>query len=61
MSGTIFTAVILLTGLLVLGTGLYYRSKEKDDPQSRSVYSIAAGLGAPAALGAIIKIVLVGF
>lgn len=35
----------LVIGLLILGGGLYYLIKEKDDAESRKIYSIASVIG----------------
>ena len=31
----------LIIGALVLGAGVYYRAKEKDDPESRKIYTLS--------------------
>ena len=36
----------LLIGILVLGAGIYYTGKEKNDPESRKIYRIASVIGA---------------
>ena len=38
--------IILIIGLLVLGGGIYYLSKEKNDPESRKIYGIISAIGA---------------
>ncbi|MCD8004343.1 MAG: hypothetical protein LUD69_07575 [Oscillospiraceae bacterium] len=43
-------AFMCAAGLLVLCAGLYYRRKEKDDAQSRKIYSGIAIAGAILAL-----------
>ena len=30
----------LIIGVLVLGAGIYYAGKEKDDPESKKIYTI---------------------
>ncbi len=35
----------LVIGLLVLGAGVYYRVKEKSDPESRKIYTVIAVIG----------------
>lgn len=35
----------LIIGLLVLAAGVYYLVKEKNDPESRKIYTIAAVVG----------------
>lgn len=48
----------LLVGLLVLGAGIYYLAREKNDPESKKIYGIAclAG-GAIAAVCAVLLII----
>ena len=36
----------IIIGLLVLGAGLYYLVKEKNDPESKKIYSIVSAVGA---------------
>lgn len=40
----------LIIGVLVLGAGLYYRVQEKQDPESRKIYTITGIVGAVIAL-----------
>ncbi len=35
----------LIIGVLVLGAGVYYLLKEKDDPDSKKVYTIIGVIG----------------
>ena len=35
----------LIIGVLVLGGGLYYLTQEKDDKESRKIYSIVSLIG----------------
>ncbi len=35
----------VLIGLLVLGAGVYYLVREKQDPESRKIYGIVSGIG----------------
>ena len=37
--------IALIIGVLILGTGLYYLSKEKHDPESRKIYGIVSAVG----------------
>ena len=30
----------LIIGILVLGTGVYYLAKEKNDPESKKIYTV---------------------
>lgn len=36
----------IIIGLLVLGAGIYYLVKEKNDPESKKIYSIVSAVGA---------------
>lgn len=60
MSGTIFTIVILIIGALILGAGLYYLVREKNDPESKKIYSVITLVGAVMVLGTILKLVVAG-
>lgn len=60
MSGTIFTVVFLLTGALLCGAGLYYRAKEKQDPESRRIYTVTAYVGALVLLATVLRLVVAG-
>lgn len=44
----------VLIGLLIFGFGLYYLVKEKDDKESRKIYTVATLVGAVIAIGALI-------
>ena len=35
----------LIIGLLVLGAGIYYLVKEKQDPESRKIYTVVSIIG----------------
>ena len=35
----------LVIGLLILGAGAYYLSKEKHDPESRKIYTVVTAVG----------------
>lgn len=43
-----------LIGLLIFGCGLYYLVKEKEDKESRTIYTITTIVGAVIAIGALI-------
>lgn len=60
MSGTIFTVVILIIGALILGAGLYYLVREKNDPESKKIYSVITLVGAVMVIGTILKLVVAG-
>ncbi|OPX92559.1 MAG: hypothetical protein A4E53_00424 [Pelotomaculum sp. PtaB.Bin104] len=61
MKGIIFSIVGLLVGIAILGAGLYYLIKEKDDKESRKIYSIVSIVGAVILIGIIVKIIVFGF
>ncbi len=44
--------IALIIGVLILGTGLYYLSKEKHDPESRKIYGIVSAVGGVVAAAA---------
>ncbi len=35
----------LIIGLLILGAGIYYLTKEKHDPESKKIYTIISIIG----------------
>ena len=35
----------IVIGLLLLGAGIYYLIKEKDDKESKKIYGITSGVG----------------
>lgn len=35
----------LIIGILVLGAGIYYLAKEKQDPESRKIYTVVSVIG----------------
>lgn len=54
----IVTILALIIGILVAGAGIYYMTKEKEDAESRKIYTIAAVVGAVLAVGALLKLFL---
>lgn len=58
MSGTIIAVLVLLVGLVILGSGLFYCFKEKEDKSARKVYLVFSVVGAVLAVGAVLKLVL---
>ncbi len=40
----------LIIGILVLGAGIYYLVKEKQDPESKKIYTIVSVVGAVVAV-----------
>ena len=47
-----------LIGAAVTGVGLYYLKKEKDDPESKKIYSVISGVGAVVLIIAAVKLIL---
>lgn len=48
----------IIIGLLILGAGLYYLSKEgKNDPESKKIYSVISAIGAVIAVVALIVLI----
>ncbi|MFT3983440.1 MAG: hypothetical protein QM697_06010 [Lachnospiraceae bacterium] len=54
----IFEIIGLVIGVMILGAGIYYLVKEKNDQESRKIYSITSAVGAAIILGLILKIVI---
>lgn len=50
--------IALIIGVLILGTGLYYLSKEKHDPESRKIYGIVSAVGGVVVVAAALLLVL---
>ena len=48
----------LLIGVLVLGAGVYYLTKEKHDPESKKIYTVVSIVGALVAVGSLLTLVL---
>ncbi len=48
----------LIIGILVAVAGIYYLSKEKNDPESKKIYGTITVIGVVVAIVMIIKIVL---
>ena len=48
----------LVIGILVLGAGLYYLVKEKNDPESKKIYGIISLLGAVLAAAMMLRLIL---
>lgn len=46
--------IAIVIGVLILGAGLYYLSKEKHDPESRKIYGVISAMGAVIAIVAAI-------
>lgn len=60
MSGIIFIVVALIIGALIFGAGVYYLVKEKNDPESRKIYTITTAIGAVIVIGVVVKILVAG-
>ena len=48
----------LLIGALVAGAGIYHRVKERDDQESRKIYTIAAAIGGVIAIVCLLLLIL---
>ena len=48
----------IVIGLLILGAGLYYLSKEKDSAESRKIYGIASAVGAVITVASVVWMML---
>ncbi len=48
----------LVIGLLVLGAGLYYLSKEKHDPESKKIYGVVSAVGGIIAIACLLLLIL---
>lgn len=40
----------LIIGILILGAGVYYLVKEKQDPESKKIYTVVSVIGAAVAV-----------
>lgn len=45
-------------GALVLAAGIYYLRKEKDDPESRKIYSIVSAVGGVLFIVMLVRLIL---
>ena len=52
----IISIIGILIGGSVLGAGIYYLMKEKDDKESRKIYGIISGIGGVVFIGALLKL-----
>lgn len=57
MKDMIIAVVIALIGIMILGASIYYLVKEKDDKESKKIYTISALVGAAVTIGAWIRII----
>lgn len=51
----VFNIVGLIIGVLILGGGLFYYMKEKEDLESRKIYGVVSAVGAVIVAAMIIK------
>ncbi len=56
----IISIIGIMIGVSILGAGLYFLFKEKNDPESRKIYSIIAVAGGILLLAMILKLVFLG-
>lgn len=49
-----------LIGIMLVCAGAYYLIKEKHDAESKKIYTVTLLIGAVIAIGALIKIILIG-
>jgi len=52
---SIITIAALIIGIMIAGAGAYYLVKEKNDPESRKIYTITAIIGAVIVVGSVAK------
>lgn len=50
--------VVLVIGILVFAGGIYYLIREKNDAESRKIYTITSVVGALIAIGAVLALLL---
>ena len=55
----IVTIIGQLIGLLVLGAGIYYLVKEKEDPESKKIYTVVTIIGLVIAVAAAIRLFVI--
>ena len=56
----IITLLGMVIGLIILIAGIYYLIKDKNDPESKKIYSIISAVGFVIVAGFIIKIIFFG-
>ena len=52
----VISIIGIIIGLLVLGAGIFYLIKEKNDPESKKIYTIISVVGAVIAIVAAITL-----
>lgn len=58
MKGTVFTIIILVIGAMILGAGLYYLMKEKEDKEAKKIYGITMVVGIVFVAFGVIRLIL---
>lgn len=48
----------LIIGILVTGAGVYYLAKEKDDPESKKIYTVVSVIGVVVAVACVLLLAL---
>ena len=48
----------LIIGILVAVAGIYYLGKEKNDPESKKIYSVISAIGATISVVCILMLIL---
>lgn len=54
----VFNIIGILIGISVLIGGIYYLVKEKDDKESKKIYSVVTAIGALILIGMAVKILV---
>lgn len=54
----VLSIIGIIIGVMVLAAGIYYLKKEKEDKESKKIYTIAAVAGAVITAAMIIKLIL---
>lgn len=56
----IFNGISIMIGAMILIGGIYYLIKEKEDGESKKIYSIVSAAGAVIVIGMVLKILIAG-
>ncbi len=56
----IIEIIAIVIGILLIGAGIYYYTKEKDDAESRKIYSIVIVIGAIITAATLLKMFVLG-
>lgn len=54
MKETIIAIIAALFGIMIIGVSVYYLIKEKNDKESKKIYTISSLVGAVIAIGALV-------